>query len=405
MISFIVLLVIFLYLSAYVSAVETALFSLSAFTLRSMKLGKEPKGRLIAAAMERPRETLVTLLMLNVLSNILIQNSVSSLFDAFPNWSLRVGVPLAITLVFGEVLPKAWALPNNQRIAFRTIQTVIWMNRILGPFRVYLTRLTSFISRCLFFFLREEAEISPEELGHVLKTSEASGILVPQECRLIEGALFLQRASVKELMRPREEILFYDIQKPKEELIHLFVEKKCSRLPVCKGGLENLVGILSADLYFSEGKKDLLTLLRKAYYAPETLKAWTLLWNLRERGEEVAIIVDEYGSITGLATQEDLIESMVGEIDDERTDTGLFTQSGEDVIIASGKLELSEFRDIFGIPLKTQKNSVTLGGFLIEELGDIPATGAKYETPDFFFYILAADPHRIRRVYVRRKRR
>ena len=105
-----------------------------------------------------------------------------------------------------------------------------------------------------------------------------------------------------------------------------------------------------------------------------------------------------------MISQEDLVEAVVGEISDRRDTKSLYTRSTEDVIIASGKLELSEFKDIFGIPLKTKENIDTLGGWLIEQLGDIPLPGTKYANDDFLFYVLAADPNRIRRIYVRRLR-
>jgi len=146
----------------------------------------------------------------------------------------------------------------------------------------------------------------------------------------------------------------------------------------------------------------LLPILKKPYYVPETTKCWALLQNLRERGESLALVVDEYGSISGLITQEDLIEAVVGEISDKRDTKSLYTRSGPDVIIASGKLELVDFEEIFHIPLKSKENVVTLGGWLIEQLGDIPVAGTKYATDQFLFYVLAADPNRIRRIYVRK---
>jgi CBS domain containing-hemolysin-like protein len=126
------------------------------------------------------------------------------------------------------------------------------------------------------------------------------------------------------------------------------------------------------------------------------MKAWDLL----EKRTPIAIVLDEYGSISGLITQEDLVETVVGEIKDRR-DTTSYTRSSKDVIIASGRLELAEFKDIFGISLKSQE-VVTLGGWLTEQLGDIPKVGMKFSTSEFFFYILAAEPHRIDRIYVRK---
>jgi len=142
--------------------------------------------------------------------------------------------------------------------------------------------------------------------------------------------------------------------------------------------------------------------LKKPYFVPETTKAWTLLRALRERKENLAVIVDEYGSISGLITQEDLIETVVVEIKDRRDHSNLYTQMGKDVIIASGKLELSEFKEIFGISLKSERSVVTLGGWLIEQLGSIPTTGTKHTTHRFSFYVLAAEPNRVKRIYVRR---
>jgi CBS domain containing-hemolysin-like protein len=123
---------------------------------------------------------------------------------------------------------------------------------------------------------------------------------------------------------------------------------------------------------------------------------------LREKSAPLAMVVDEYGIISGLVAQEDLIEQVVGEIADLRDEKNLYTRSGEDIIIASGKMEIAEFEPIFGIALRSREHAVTLGGWLIEQLGSIPQTGTQYATDDFLFYVLAAEPNRVRRVYVRR---
>ncbi len=403
----ILLLFLLILLSAFLSGSETSLFALSPLTIRSYRSGGNPRLQLIARMMERPRDVLVTILMLNILANILIQNSVSTLFDAYESWALKIFVPLALTLIFGEVLPKSLALPSHTQIAYRVAPIIHWAAQILTPFRRIFTQATSWISRFLFFFLREEKEISSDELRHVLKTSEERGVLMPIESDLISGALDLQNSAVKEHMRPREEIIAYDLNEPLSHLLTLFVDQETTRIPVYENDLENLKGILSARDYFFHREQikkpsDLLPILKKAYFLPETTRAWTTLRNLRERGVNLAIVVDEYGSISGIITQEDLVESVVGEIVDLRDAKSLYTQSSQDVIIASGKLTLSEFEKIFSTPLKTTNSVVTLGGWLIEQLGDIPPTGAKYATDQFLFYVLAADPNRIRRIYVRR---
>lgn len=401
------LLVILILLSAFLSASETSLFSLSSLTLKSYKSSRDKRQRLVASLMERSREVLVTILMLNVLANLLVQNTVSNLFDKFPDWTLKVGVPLVLTLVFGEIIPKSLALPNNVAVARFAAPYIDWMARILKPVRNPLTRATHWISRFLFAFLRKEPPLSPDELRHVLKSSEEKGALPEQEASLIEGSLDLHDSSVKERMRPREEILYYDIQDPLDKLTHLFVDLETTRVPICDGDLEKLLGVLSARRFFFQKEKiqkssDLLAIIKKPYFVPETTKAWTLLKNLRDRAESLAIVVDEYGSISGLITQEDLIEAVVGEIHDRRDVQALYTRSSDDVIIASARLELQEFEDIFGVSLRSESGAKTLGGWLIEQLGDIPIPGVKYANDQFLFYILAAEPHRILKVYVRR---
>lgn len=400
-------LICLLFLSAFLSASETSLFSLSPLTIKSYRHSSQSRLVLISRLMERPREVLVTILILNVLSNILVQNTVSSIFGAFSSWVIKIGVPLILTLLLGEVIPKSIAMANNSSFAYFSAPWIDRATKFLRPIRDPLTRITSWISRFLFFFLTEEKEISQEELRHVLQTSEASGVLLPQECSLIGGALDLQQSLVKERMRPREEILYYNIREPLERLIHFFVDLEISRIPICDGSLENLLGIFSAKRFFFHKDQihqpsDLIPFLKKPYFTPEAIKAWTLLKNLRDRAESLAMVVDEYGSISGLITQEDLIESVVGEIIDKRDEKNLYTRSGSDAIIANGKLELTEFKEIFGVALHSKSPVLTLGGWLIEQLGTIPSIGTKYADGQFLFYILEAEPNRIRKIYVRR---
>jgi CBS domain containing-hemolysin-like protein len=117
---------------------------------------------------------------------------------------------------------------------------------------------------------------------------------------------------------------------------------------------------------------------------------------------ELAMVVDEYGAVTGLLSREDIVEEVIGDITDRRDETSLFTRSSHNVIIASGKLELDIFSEIFDIPLHSPSGMVTIGGWLTEQMGDIPKAGQYYQTKEFLFHVLAADPHRIRRLYIRR---
>ncbi|MGE3953890.1 MAG: hemolysin family protein [Parachlamydiales bacterium] len=400
---------LFVLLSGLFSGSETALFSLSSMQLRAYRRELDPKKRLIARLMSRPRGLLVTILMGNVLVNILVQNVASSLFGTTSAWLLTVGVPLGLTLVFGELLPKTVALANNEQIARWVVPFIAFLHQLLSPIRRAITAIAGYVSQVTFFCLKPRKEISQEELGHALDLSERHGILTREESELIRGTLAFQQAHVKELMRPRGDLILYDREEPVENLAEAFVEQQCTRVPVCHGDLEHVVGIIEATDFLLQREriqsgKDVVRISRKPLFVPETMPAKALLQKFNEGGGAMAIVVDEYGSATGLVTREDLVEVVVGEIADQRDTQTLYTRAGPDVVIASGKLELTELRELFGVTLPNPRSLVTIGGWLADRIGSLPQAGARHIESDLLFQILAADPNRIRRVYIRRIR-
>ncbi|HAZ16005.1 MAG TPA: HlyC/CorC family transporter [Parachlamydiales bacterium] len=408
MLSFLVISLIFLlFISAFFSGAETALFSLSSLKIKSLRKELQGSGRLVVQLLESPKDLLVTLILGNVVVNILIQNIVSTLFGKSSSWILNVGVPLGLIVIFGEFIPKSIGMANNYRLAPLVAPVLVGASWLFTPLRRTLTAMTQVISRLMFFFLKKEEKLSAEELQMTLKTSRERGILHADEGELVQGYLQLEGASIKEFLRPREEVLFFDIQEPLSKLLELFVDQECSRIPVCEGNFDHILGIITARNYFLYRSKiqtpqDLFPYLKKPFYVPESLPAKNLLGQMYEREDPLAIVVDEYGATSGLISFEDLVEVVVGEIVDRRDEKMPFTRSGNDVIIASGTLELCELEEIFGIAFKSERNMVTLGGWLTEQMGDIPKSGSKFETQEFFFHVLSADSTRVKRVYVRR---
>ncbi len=404
---FLIALVILVALSSFFSATETALFSLSSMQVKAYAQAEDVRKKLVVRLLQRPADLLVTLLMLNTIANILIQNVCSSLFGSLSGWLLTVGVPLAITMIFGEVIPKSIGLSNNTRISLAAGPTVQFFDRLFLPIRRALTAITHRVVRWEFFFLKKEEQISLDELRHALKTSYAGGVLNTDEAELVRGYLNLEEASVKELMRPREEVLLFDLEEPIERLISLFADEECSRIPVCREGLDKVIGIMSAATFFTHrptisSTQDLLALLKKPFFVPESLPARILFRQFYDRKESIAMVVDEYGSVSGLIALEDLVEVVVGEISDRRDEKQRFSRSGQDVIIASGKMELTDLEEMFGVHLSSANHMVTVGGWLTERLGDIPRTGTKLTYENLLFHVIAADPTRVRRVYIRR---
>ena len=407
LLSLVALLLILIFFSAFASASETALFSLSSMKVRAFREDKDPRKVQVANLLSSPRDLLITIIIINVAMNILVQNVTSALFGELSGWMLNVGVPLGLTLIFGEIIPKSIGLANNAEISYRVVPILSFIQKFLSPIRKALVAVNNVLSHFLFFFLRREKEISVDELQHALKTSKKEGIIGEDEAELMRGYLRLQEASVKELMRPREEVLFFDLKEPLSKLIHLFVDQECSRIPVCEGGLDNVIGIVASHDFFIRRNEirdtvDLLPFLHKPFFVPEATDAESLLAQLYGKKESLAIVVDEYGSLSGLIALEDLVETVVGEIVDRRDEKSRYTRSGEDVIIASGKLEVSELETLFDVNLPSQHNMVTIGGWLTEQLGDIPKSGTKFIKENLLFHVLAADTKRVRRIYIRR---
>ena len=401
------LLIVLILFSGLLSGSETALFSLSSMKVRAFRQGTDSRGKLIARLLSQPRRLLVTILMLNVLVNILVQNVVSGIFDLLSSWWLTVGVPLALTLIFGEIIPKSLAYAKNTWIAYHIAPFLRGVEWFLKPLRDAITYITSWISRFFFFYLHREKEISIEELKHTLRTSRETGVVADEEAKLVRGYLNLEDDLIKELMCPRGEVLYFDINDSLSKLVRFFVDDECTRIPVCNGSLENVLGIMSSGSFFLHRDRiqtthDIIPFLRKLQFVPESMVGRALLQKFYEEEETMMMVVDEYGSVSGLITLEDLVETVIGQIADRRDDKSHYTRASEDIIIASGKLELIEFEEMFDVHLESPNNMATIGGWLTELTGDIPKNGTKVEESGFLFHVLASDLSRVRRVYIRR---
>lgn len=396
-----------LYASAWIAASETALFSLSSHKIKSYQSSSDARKQMIARLLARPQDLLVTVFMVNTSVNILLQNVISDMFGPYASFLLKVGIPLILTLVLGEIVPKYIGLLNNQAISTRVAPSVNKLQDLMIHLRKVVIAITSPISKIMFFFLKKEEPISKEELKHVIKTSELHGVLEPEKAELLKGFLNLQDIPANKIMWQKEDILFFDLSQGISKLMYLFIDKNLTRIPVCDGSLENLKGVITVMQFFKNQEKilkseDLIPLLTKPFFFPETLAAGKLLQLLDETGEILAFLVDEYGSITGMLSREDLIEIVVGGIEDEAGEI-LFSPAGKEEVIANGKWDLSDFNTYFQSDLESDTHAVTIGGWLTEQVGDIPPSGSTYDLQGFHFKVLAASPKKILRLFIRKK--
>ncbi len=199
---FIVQIIVLLFLlcaSAFFSSSETALFSLPISKIKTFATSKEKTKKLIYDLLKHPRDLLVTVFFINTIVNISLQNTASAMFGSYASWGLKVGFPLIVTLIFGEIIPKYLGMVNNVTVSLKAAPLVSSIQEFIAPVRRWIIALTAPVTRTLFFFLKEEESISKEELRHVLKTSEQDGVLLSEEADLVWGYLNLQESSVGKL--------------------------------------------------------------------------------------------------------------------------------------------------------------------------------------------------------------
>lgn len=289
---------LFLLLSAIFSATETALFSLTAVKVKIYQTHSDKKKQLVAKLLSRPQDLIVTIMMLNVFANVIIQNLISHIVGEEANWWIKVGLPLGLTLLFGEILPKSFAIQNNKMLAPILARLIVYPYRWSAPIRNKLIKIVEPVSSFMFFFLHKEKTITKEELHHILHTSATYGTLNHDEAKLIKGYIDLQHTQIKELIRPRSDILYYDQKDSLDKLKELFYHKECSRIPICNEGLENILGILTIKQFFThqqhiQSPQDVVKFLTPPFFVPKTISAKGMLKQFQEKKEQIALVVDE----------------------------------------------------------------------------------------------------------------
>jgi CBS domain containing-hemolysin-like protein len=390
--------------SGFFSCSEVAFFSLPASKVRGFRFSKDPRKQQVARIVQRSKSLLVTIFMCNTIANVLLQNTTS---DLFTGWILKVGFPLFLVLFVGELVPKYFGLIYNEKLSFRFANTIEWLEWIITPLRIVITKVAYMLSRLVFFFLKAEPPLSKEELAHILASSEGKGILHKEEVELIYGVLNLEDKQAKELMRPRSEMPLYDIEEPISKLVHLFSEEKASEVGIFEMPQEKMLGVVRAKDFFirrsecSKGK-DLLKILRQPFYVPETTEARDLLKQLREEPTDIAWVVDEYGATTGQIREQDLLSEVVASTALPESD-GEYERIAKDTIVAQGICPLEDIRRLFKVELQSKHLMVTIGGYITERLGTIPTAGTTLQEEGLFMRVLSSDQTKIRKVYIQKR--
>ncbi|MAD97729.1 MAG: magnesium/cobalt efflux protein [Flavobacteriaceae bacterium] len=404
--------------SALISGTEVAFFSLSQSDLASLESEGE-KDNLIAKLLERPRKLLATILITNNFINILIVLLFATLGETlFGDFNFQIDLyffmlPLRflievilvtfLILLFGEVLPKVYASRNALRFSKFMSKFISTVNVILTPFSLPLISLTKWVETKLG---SKNNNLSVETLSQALElTSE--GATTKDEQKILEGIVNFGNTETIQIMKPRIDIFALSDEEPYEEVLEKILKHGYSRNPVYKENIDTIIGVLYAkDLLGHLNKKNFKwqDLIREPFFVPENRKLDDLLGDFRERKNHLAIVVDEYGGTSGLVTLEDVIEEIVGDINDEFDDDDLsYSKIDANNYIFEGKTTIKDFCRVLDdedeeIFEEAKGESETLAGFLLEVSGKFPKKGEKINFKNYTFTIEAVDVRRIRQI-------
>jgi putative hemolysin len=380
-----------LFCSALLTGAEAAFFSLGRARLKELarEAGKEPGP--LTPLLERPHELLVTLLVgitvVNIAASALATAVAGQLFGAS---GLAVAIPAMIFLltVLGEVLPMTLAVERPRRFSAVVSRPVAWLSVVLTPVRLALGGLAALTLRLVGSERRPgEPEISEEELRTLVDVGAREGVVERSEREMIHKVFELEDTLVRTVMVPRPDMFCLDVTTPPAELLDRLREQLHSRVPVFEESVDQIIGVLYT--------KDLLPHLRglppdfdlrahvhPPYFVPESKRADALLREFQARKIHLAIVVDEYGGTAGLATLEDLLEELVGEIRDEFDEEERLIQRVDPTTFrVSGKFPIDELNAATGLRISNESFD-TVGGWVLDLFGRVPHKGEKKDWGD-----------------------
>ncbi|MBC1521680.1 HlyC/CorC family transporter [Listeria aquatica] len=319
-----------------------------------------------------------------------------------------------ITLVFGELYPKRVALQKSEMIARLAVTPIRIVGFLLRPF----VRFLSFSTNVLVKLTRmdktgEEDKMTREEMQLLVENSGKEGVIEQEELSMLRGVFELDDKYAREAMVPRTDAFMLDIDMAPDEICDLLLNENYSRIPVYKNDADSIVGILHLKDYFAAARQvgfekvDIHSLIKDAYFAPETIFIDDLLKNMQRTRNQMTVLMDEYGGVAGLITIEDMLEEIVGDIDDEYDDlTNEFTKIDENTYELEGMFALDDFNRMFDVELPS-RGVDTIAGFVLTLIGNIPEDGeqvvAEYE--DFTFTALEIKEARLVSIRVERAKK
>lgn len=398
-------------LSGFASASEIAFFSLSPADLEAMDPDKSPLDMLVQKLRDDSERTLATILITNNLVNVTIimlcNYILINLLTFSAEWLQFLCVTILLTfllLLFGEIIPKVYGNTNPLAFCRKAVKGLMFFRKLFWPIETILLKSGAFAEKVL---QKENRQLSIDDLEQALELTDKSDI--KDEQSMLQGIIRFGDETAKEVMTSRQDIIDLDIRCSYEDVLKCIVDNNYSRIPVYQDNKDNIRGVLYI--------KDLLphlskpanfrwqSLIRPSYFVPETKKIDDLLREFQENKVHIAIVVDEFGGTSGIVTLEDILEEIVGEINDEYDEEEHnYTKLDANSYIFEGKTLLNDFTKILNLPDDefddVEGDADSLAGLLLEIKGDFPAVHEILKYKRYTFEVLEIDERRISKVKV-----
>jgi putative hemolysin len=399
-----------LLVSSLVSGSELAFFSLSPAQIKLLKNKKSKTAEIILKHLESPHNLLATILVSNnffkiciiMLSTYILEASIVFTGRPYLGFVFQVAAATFLILLFGEIMPKIYASQNSLRFSFIMARPLKLASSVLRPINMLLISSSMIIDRRV----KRRHNAPLDGISQALDLTQRG---MEDEKMILSSIMRLQKTYVTEIMRSRLDVVSASVSLSFEQVKELVKEHGYSRVPVFVDTIDNIKGILYVkDLIPHLDKSPHFSwqsLIRPPYYIPDTKKTDSLLEEFQKRRIHMAIVVDEYGGTAGLVTLEDIIEEIVGEINDENDDTPPeYLKLNEHTYVFEGKYLLIDFCKLYDIPSdlfdSIKGEADTLAGLILEIKGDFPELYEEIQFKNFTFKIESEDKRRIKRIKV-----
>ena len=405
----IIVLVILLIGSSFFSASETALMSLSKIRIRHMQDEGIKGAKLVASLIDDPNKLLTSILIGNNVVNIAATSISTSLFIALigpQGVAVATFIMTILVLLFGEITPKTIAANSSEKVSILVSKPIKVIIFLLTPIVWVFNLITSVIFKILGVDNKNnQPYITEEELKTMLNVSHEEGVLEIEERQIINNVFQFGDMQAKEAMVQRLDMVVINIEDSYDEIIDMFKNEKLSRMPVYNESIDDIIGILNIkDVIFLTDEEiknfDINKYIREPFFTYEFKKITQLLEEMKIEKTQMAIVVDEYGGTSGLITIEDLVEVIVGDIEDEydEEDEEIIVIK-EDEYVVEGSTKITDVNELIGVNLESEEFD-SIGGFIIGHLKRLPEENEIIKVDNIEFRIESLDKNRIKKIRI-----